>query len=130
MDLDLTLRIERPTSTEGDPNADKIEKWDRSNRMSLMIIKRSIPRAFRGSITESTSAKMFLTEIEQYFAKNEKAETSNLLMKLVNMRYKGKWNIREYIIDMSNPAGKLKELKLELSDDLLIHLVLKVRAFR
>nr|KYP69415.1 hypothetical protein KK1_008605 [Cajanus cajan] len=40
------------------------------------------------------------------------------------MRYKSKGNIREYIMKMSNIASKLKVLKLELSDDLLVHLVL------
>ncbi|KAL8121655.1 hypothetical protein AgCh_018404 [Apium graveolens] len=40
------------------------------------------------------------------------------------MKYKRKGNIREYIIGLSNLAGKLKELKLELSDELLVHLVL------
>ncbi|KAJ9538265.1 hypothetical protein OSB04_030998 [Centaurea solstitialis] len=45
-------------------------------------------------------------------------------MKLVTMRYKKKGNIREYIMEMSNLNGKLKELKLELSDDLLLHLIL------
>ena len=124
MDLDLALRMERPTTTTEDPKTDQIEKWDRSNRMCLMIMKRSIPEAFRGSITESSNAKKFLIEIEQYFAKNEKAETSDALSKLVSMRYKGKGNIREYIMEMSNLAAKLKALKLELSEDLLVHLVL------
>lgn len=55
---------------------------------------------------------------------NEKVETSNVLAKLISMQYKGKENIREYIMKMSNLAGKLKALKLELSDDLLMHLVL------
>ena len=124
MDLDLALRKEQPVPTTDDPKTDQIDKWERSNRMCLAIMKRTIPTGFRGSIAESTSAKKFLSEIEQYFAKNEKAETSNLLSKLVTMKYKGKGNIREYIIGMSNLAGKLKELKLELSDELLVHLVL------
>ncbi|KAJ9554358.1 hypothetical protein OSB04_018403 [Centaurea solstitialis] len=124
MDLDHALRMERPNSTTENPNTDKIEKWDRSNRMCLMIMKRSIPSTFRGSITEGTNAKNFLKEIEQFFAKNAKTEASNTLMKLVTMRYKEKGNIREYIMEMSNLSGKLKELKLELSDDLLVHLIL------
>jgi len=89
-----------------------------------MIIKRSIPKAFRSSISEGENAKKFIDEIEQYFAKNEKAETSNLLAKLISMKYKGKSNIREYIMEMSNLASKLKALKLELGEDLLVHLVL------
>ncbi|XP_038989234.1 uncharacterized protein LOC120112994 [Phoenix dactylifera] len=40
------------------------------------------------------------------------------------MRYKGKGNIREYIMEMSHLASKLKALKLELSEHLLVHLVL------
>ena len=45
MDLDLALRIEQPASlTDASSPDDKrnFEKWDRSNRMSLMIIKLSL----------------------------------------------------------------------------------------
>ncbi|XP_028196659.1 uncharacterized protein LOC114381593 [Glycine soja] len=71
-----------------------------------------------------TSAKEFLAEIEKCFAKSDKAETSTLLQNLISMKYQGKGNFREYIMGMSNIAPKLKALKLELSEDLLIHLVL------
>ena len=87
-------------------------------------MKRSIPEAFRDSITEDSNAKQFLEDVQQFFAKNEKAEASNLLRKLVSMRYKGKGNIREHIMKMSHLASKLKALKLELSEDLLVHLIL------
>nr|KYP37407.1 hypothetical protein KK1_041400 [Cajanus cajan] len=60
MDLDLALRVEKPTPTLENPDEDKVEKG----------------------------------------------------------------NIREYIMEMSNLVTKLKALKLELSDDLLVHLVL------
>ena len=62
--------------------------------------------------------------LRKRFAKNEKAETSTLLAKLISMRYVGNGNIREYIMEMSHTASKLKALKLELSEDLLVHLVL------
>ncbi|KAL2513398.1 hypothetical protein Adt_18998 [Abeliophyllum distichum] len=127
MDLDLALRTEQPPAltTESSTEAKRdIEKWNRSNRMSLMIMKRSIPETFRGSISEEQNADKFLKDIEQRFAKNEKSETSTLLDNLISMRYKGKGNIREYIMEMSNLTSKLKALKLELSEDLLVHLVL------
>ena len=53
----------------------------------------------------------------------KKTETSNLLAKLISMKYKGKGNIREYIMEMFNLASKLKSLKLELGENLLVHLV-------
>jgi hypothetical protein len=124
MDLDQALRIEKPTSTPENPEVDKVEKWERSNRMCLMIMRRSIPETFRGLIFENETAKGFLAAVQTYFSSNEKAKASSLLAKLVSMKYKGKGNIREYIMEMSNLASKLKSLKLELSDDLLMHLIL------
>ncbi|RDX64575.1 hypothetical protein CR513_56852, partial [Mucuna pruriens] len=75
------------------------------------------------SILERQSTRKFLEEIEKFFVKNEKVETSNLLAKLISMKYKGKGNIKEYIMDMSNLASKLKSLKLELGKYLFGHLV-------
>ncbi|KAL2518256.1 hypothetical protein Adt_14503 [Abeliophyllum distichum] len=128
MDLDLAIRIEKPASLTDASSPDdrrNFEKWEHSNRMSLMIIKRGIPEAFRGAVSEEvTNAKEFLAEIEKRFAKNDKAETSTLLQSLISMKYNSKGNIREYIIQMSHTASKLKALKLDLSDDLLVHLVL------
>ena len=71
-----------------------------------------------------TMAKGFLEDLEKRFAKNKKAETSTLLANLISMRYKGKGNKGEYIMEMSHIASKLKALKLELSEDLLVYLVL------
>jgi len=124
MDLDIAIRQDKLIATEENANEAKIEKWERSNRMSVMIMKRSIPEASRDSITEDNNAKKFQEDVQQFFAKNEKAEASNLLSKLVSMRYKGKGNIREYIMEMSRLASKLKALKLGLSEDLVVHLIL------
>ena len=128
MDLDLAFRVARPTElTEQSTVAERceIEKWDRLNRMSLMIMKRVIPEAFRSTMFDQvTTTKEFLQEIEKQFAKNEKSEISTLLANIISMRYKGKRNIWEYIMEMPHLASKLKALKLELSEDLLMHLVL------
>ena len=64
MELDLALRMKRPTSTPKNLNKANIEKWERSNRLILMLMKRSIPKAFSVFITESANAKKFLLDIE------------------------------------------------------------------
>nr|CAN66083.1 hypothetical protein VITISV_028833 [Vitis vinifera] len=110
MDIDLALRMPKP---------------DELNEESTQEDERGIPEAFRGAVTdEVTNASDFLAEIQKRFAKNDKAKTSTLLASLISMKYKGKGNVREYIMEMSHLASKLKALKLELSDDLLVHLVL------
>ncbi|RDY11172.1 hypothetical protein CR513_04210, partial [Mucuna pruriens] len=61
-----------------------------------------------------------------YFLKSKykEVETSNLLAKLISMKYKERGNIREYKIEMFNLTPKHKSIKLELGEDLLVHLVL------
>uniref|UniRef100_A0A803N5A4 HAT C-terminal dimerisation domain-containing protein n=1 Tax=Chenopodium quinoa TaxID=63459 RepID=A0A803N5A4_CHEQI len=113
MDLDLALRVERPIAlTDSSSSVEKgnMEKWERSNRMSLMIMKRAIPESFRGTMSEEDDAKSFLTKLEKLFDKNEKAEISTLLSSLVFQKYEGTGNIREYIMEMSHIASKLKAL--------------------
>ena len=128
MDMDVTLRTNRPPLLTKDSSVEakrEFERWDRSNRMSLIIIKCDIPETFRGTVSrEVNNAKEFLDDIEKLFVKNDKVETSTLLGSLVSMKYKGEGNIREYIMQMSNIALKPKPLKLELSNDLLVYLVL------
>ncbi|XP_073314111.1 uncharacterized protein [Primulina huaijiensis] len=128
MDMDLAIRMEKPTTPtaiSSSKERDRFEKWDRSNRMSLMIIKRAIPEVFKGAVSEDiTNAKEYLAEIEKRIAKSDRAETSTILKSLISMKYKGKANIREYIMEMSNLALKLKALKLDLHEDLLVHLIL------
>ncbi|XP_014490826.1 uncharacterized protein LOC106753521 [Vigna radiata var. radiata] len=93
--------------------------------MCVMVIKRGIPEVYRGTVSEEiTSAKDFLADIEKRFLKSEKAEASALLQSLTFMRYQGNGNVREYIMEMSNIASKLKALKLELQEDLLVHFIL------
>ena len=73
------------------------------------------------------SAKTFLSQIANQFVGSEKVETSTILSKFVSMRYKGKGNIREYIMEMSNLFTRLRALKLELFDDILVHNLVLLR---
>ncbi|KAL0296177.1 UNVERIFIED_CONTAM: hypothetical protein Sradi_6669800, partial [Sesamum radiatum] len=76
MDLDLALREDSPpTLIDKSTSKQKREKerWEKSNRMCVMIMKKSIPEAFRGTMSETlTKAKDFLQHIEKRFVKNEK----------------------------------------------------------
>ncbi|XP_052177550.1 uncharacterized protein LOC127791605 [Diospyros lotus] len=128
MDLDLVIRVDSLaplTDTSTSHQMREIEKWERSNCMCMMIMKKAILEAFRGTISDKiTTTEDFLANIEKRFAKNEKAKIGTLLKSLISMRCRGKGNIREYIMEMSHLAFKLKALKVELSEELLVHLVL------
>ncbi|KAF7116787.1 hypothetical protein RHSIM_RhsimUnG0016000 [Rhododendron simsii] len=89
--------------------------------MSLMIIKHSISETIRGAMPEEENAKKFLSQNADQFVAVEKVEACS---KLVTMQYNGEGNIREYIMEMSNIVAKMKALKLEFSEDILMFLVL------
>ena len=75
MDLDLALRVSSPAPLTVESSSDEkrdIERWEKSNRMCLKIIKKAIPEAFMGTISETIkTTKEFLEEIKNRFAKNE-----------------------------------------------------------
>ncbi|KAL0434481.1 UNVERIFIED_CONTAM: hypothetical protein Slati_2782400 [Sesamum latifolium] len=100
MDLDLALKENfLPALTDKSTSKEKREKemWEKSNCMCLMIMKKTIPEAFSGTMCETlTKAKDFLDDIEK----------------------------REYIMEMSHLASKSRALKLDISKDLLVHLIL------
>ncbi|CAM8877186.1 unnamed protein product [Rhodiola kirilowii] len=128
MDLDLALREPKTdaiTSTSSKSGQVYKGTWERSNRLSLIIIHRDIPEVFRGIVSdEISSAKDYLVEFENLFVENDQAKISGLLANLISMKYSGKGNVREHIMEISQLASKLKALKLELSENLLVHLVL------
>ncbi|KAL9664754.1 hypothetical protein QQ045_020161 [Rhodiola kirilowii] len=127
MDLDLALREHKPDAITSTSESSQVYKgmWERSNRLSLMIIHRGIPEVFRDIVPdEISSAKDYLAEFKKRFVENGKAKTSELLANLISMKYPCKGNVREHIMEMSQLASKLKALKLELFENLLVHLVL------
>ncbi|XP_042413962.1 uncharacterized protein LOC122002737 [Zingiber officinale] len=127
LDLDYAFRHDRPAPLTDDSTADQnvnFDKLERSNHMSLMIMRISIPESLRGSITKNDDAKIFLKELADRFASNEKVETTTLLTKLVSMRYTRKGNIREYIMGISNLITRFKALKLDMSESVLVNLIL------
>jgi len=74
---------------------------------------------------DKVSAKSFLAKVANRFTKSGSVKASTYLCKLLNMRYNGEGNIRDYIMKMSNLVSKLNALKMKLSKELLVHFILK-----
>ncbi|KAL9315746.1 hypothetical protein ACSQ67_016747 [Phaseolus vulgaris] len=65
------------------------EKWQRSNKMCLMLIKNSIGPIIGGGIPNSPNAKAYLAFVEEQFLGTSKAHASTLILKLVTTKYDG-----------------------------------------
>ncbi|KAH1055910.1 hypothetical protein J1N35_033975 [Gossypium stocksii] len=102
-----------------------VERWDRSNCMSLMDHEHNILEVFRGiESKEITQAKGFLNKIEKCFSKNNKVEMKSLLTSLMSVKYKVQGNVKDYIMDLFHVTSRLKAHKIKLFEDLFLLMVL------
>ncbi|XP_016652698.1 PREDICTED: uncharacterized protein LOC107882021 [Prunus mume] len=126
LDHDLALREEKPevTANSNAAQKQKLERWEKSNRICLLVMRKSITETICGGITESENAKDFLEAIGLKFKDIEKAETRTLMTKLATMKYDGVEDMRVYLLSMIEVASKLKALKIPIADPFLVHLAL------
>ncbi|XP_028068292.1 putative disease resistance RPP13-like protein 3 [Camellia sinensis] len=127
MDLDLVLRVDEPPEpTDESSAAEKsaYDKWERSNRLSLMLIKSQISQSIRGSIPPSDKVKNYMRAIEEQFVSSDKALASTLMNKLSGMKHNNSRNVREHIMEMRDIAARLKSLEIEISESFLVNFIL------
>ncbi|XP_009353652.3 uncharacterized protein LOC103944907 [Pyrus x bretschneideri] len=127
MDNDLALREDETPALTANITAEKrlkSEKWEKSNRMALMVMKRSISEAVRGGIPSCDKAKAFLEAIGAKFKMFEKREMANLMTTLISQKFDGKTSVREHILKMVEAAAKLKDLEVPINDSFVVHMAL------
>ncbi|KAK2992639.1 hypothetical protein RJ640_023949 [Escallonia rubra] len=127
MDLDYALRVDSPAALTAESSTEQkaaYEKWERFNRISLMIMKGSIMTAIRGAIPDSDNAKLYLAHIEEQFQGSSKAHATTLITKMVTLKYSGSNGVHEHILRMNDMASQLKGLDMEISEGFLVHFIM------
>ena len=127
MNLDYALRVDPPaplTATSSIEQKAIYEKWERSNCMSLMIMKNSITTAIRGAIPDSENAKKYLASVEEQFKGSSKTHASTLILKMLTSRYDGVSGVREHIMMMIDTAFKLKGVDMNISEGFLVYFIM------
>ena len=67
-DLDLALLEDEPQEPTNDSTAEEkayYQKWVRANRLSIMVMKKSISSSFKVSVSDEANAKSFFAAIGQ-----------------------------------------------------------------
>jgi hypothetical protein len=88
--LDMAFTEDKPDAPSGRGPLTAIEKWERSDRMAIMIMTQTISAGIKGDIpTKDTNgndltAKQLLAKIEENFKSSSKTYASTLIMKLVS----------------------------------------------
>ncbi|KAF2322675.1 hypothetical protein GH714_028303 [Hevea brasiliensis] len=126
-EIDLALREDEPAKPTIESSAKQKEQYakcERSNRLSLIAIRRTILDYLKSGLPSNVIAKGYLAAIEKRYFVSNKAEARTLLNQLTNMKYNHVRSVRDYILNMVHIQTKLRGLKLEVSDDFIIHLTL------
>ncbi|KAL3754730.1 hypothetical protein ACJRO7_001918 [Eucalyptus globulus] len=119
VDMDLALREDEPARPNDQSTVDQkahYARWEKSNRLSLIAMKRSIAEHLTSGLLEDTNAKQV----------SDKAEVGNLLSELTNMRYDAAMCVREFILKMVHIQSKLKAHEIVLFENYIVHHALNV----
>ncbi|XP_031260549.1 uncharacterized protein LOC116118714 [Pistacia vera] len=127
MNIDYSIRKDEPPALTDTSTATDIalyERWERSNRLSMMFIKTKISASIHGSVDQHEKVKDLLKAIDDQFVTSDKALASTLIMKLSSLRLTDVRGVREHIMQMRDIVAQLKNLEVEMSDSFLVHYIL------
>ena len=127
MDIDYAIRKDEPpkiTETSIPDQVDLYEKWERSNRLSVMFIKTKITAGIRGSVEQYDNVRELLKAIDDQFVTSDKALASTLIIQFSSMKLTGIRGVRDHIMRMRDIAAQLKALEVEMSETFLVHYIL------
>ena len=101
MDIDYPIRkSEPPEVTEESTTAEValFERWERSNRLSVMFIKTKITTCIKGSVKQYDKVQDLLKSIGEQFVISDKALASTLIMKFSSIHITSVRGVREHIM--------------------------------
>ena len=127
MDIDYAIRKEEPDPIIETNTAEAVclyDKWERSNRLSVMFIKTKISAGIRGSVEQITKVKPLLKAIDEQFETSDKALASTLIMQFSSTKLTGTRGVRDHIMRMRDIAAQLQTLEVTMSDTFLVHYIL------
>ncbi|KAL4295771.1 hypothetical protein GQ457_12G011150 [Hibiscus cannabinus] len=126
LDIDYAIRKSEPSITDNSNQADLAlyEKWERSNRLSIMFIKSKAPADVRGSIEQYKNVQDLLAAIEKQFQTSQKSLASTLIMKFTSLKLTTVKGVCDHINKMRDLAARLKAIEVEMSDSFLVHYIL------
>ena len=127
MDIDYTIRKEEPDPIIEANTAEAVclyDKWERSNRLSVMFIKTKISSGIRGSIEQLTKVKPLLKAIDEQFETSDKTLTSTLIMQFSSTKLTGTRGVRDHIMRMRDITAQLQTLEVTMSNTFLVHYIL------
>ncbi|KAI5390274.1 hypothetical protein KIW84_075538 [Lathyrus oleraceus] len=116
MDLGMTLIMdEKPTAITEDSTEDErspFEAWERSNRLSLNLMRMTMAENIKPFILNTESTREFMKNVKEYSNSEitDKSVVRNLMSELTTKKFEWSQPIHDHVTQMGNFASKLKSL--------------------
>ena len=94
---------------------------EKSNRICLLTMKKSIQEHLKSGLPADCTAKEMMAALEARNRISSNAEVGTLLQKLFNMKYDGTAGVRNYVLRMVDLKTKLQALNVSISDACIVH---------
>ncbi|CAL0309991.1 unnamed protein product [Lupinus luteus] len=129
LELDLAIIMDNePTITETSSEADKTlyEAWERSNRLSLSLMKMSISDNVKSSMPKTKNAREFMRMIKEYSQSNitDKSVVGNLMTELTTKKFDWSQPIHDHVTSMANLTAKMKGMGMEVTKAFLVQFII------
>ena len=127
MDIDYAIQKDEPpqaTDTSTSAAIALYERWERSNRLSLMFIKIKINASDRGPIEHHDKVHELLKAIDDQFKSSYNALASTLVTRFSTARLNAVKGVRAHINYIRDIVAQLKTLEVEMFESFLVYYIL------
>jgi len=130
MNLDLALAMEQKPAALTDESTDEekstYEAWDRSNRLSLNLMRMMIAENVKPSMPKTGNAKEFMAKLKEYSQSDitDKSIAGNLLTELTNKKFDWSCSMNDHVTSMVNLAAKYASKEVKLDDSLVVQFIM------
>ena len=109
------------TATSTETEITDYAAWEKSNRICLLTMKKSIQEHLKSGLPADCTAKEMMAALEARNRTSSNAEVGTLLQKLFNMKYDVSVGVRDYVLRMVNLQKKLHALNVSIPDACIVH---------
>ena len=123
-DVHIDLTKDKPadiTATSIEAVKTDYAAWEKSNRICLLTMKKSIQEHLKSGLPADCTAKEMMATLEARNRISSNAEIGTLLQKLFNIKYDGTAGVRDYVLRMVDLKTKLQALNVSISDACIVH---------
>ncbi|XP_048127800.1 uncharacterized protein LOC125312724 [Rhodamnia argentea] len=126
-DVHVALNEDRPiapTDASTDAQKARFAAWEKSNRICLLSMKRSIQEHLRSDFDADITARRMMEALVARNRDSPNAEVGTHMSGLFGLKYDGSAGVRDYVLRMVDLQSKLKALNVPIPDACIVHLAL------